>query len=50
MQRARALVVIDEVGEVVRQPLDAVWVALEDDDELEQHGPFLVLHVRRRGR
>jgi hypothetical protein len=46
MQRARALVVGDEVGEVVWQPLDAVWVAFEDDDELEQHGPLLVLPVR----
>lgn len=35
-QRQRGwLVVGDELGELVRQPLDAEWVAIEDDNELE---------------
>jgi hypothetical protein len=37
----------DKVGELVRQPLDAEWVALEDDNELEQHLPLLLLQVRQ---
>ncbi|KAK1653627.1 hypothetical protein QYE76_071432 [Lolium multiflorum] len=31
------------IGELVRQPLDAEWVALEDDDELEHHLLLLLL-------
>jgi hypothetical protein len=46
MHRGR-LVARDEVGELVWQPLDAEWVALEDDDKLEHHFPLLLLQVRR---
>ncbi|KAK1697166.1 hypothetical protein QYE76_013863 [Lolium multiflorum] len=47
MQRGR-LVTGDKVGELVRHPLDAEWVALQDDDELEQHLPLLLLLQPRR--
>jgi hypothetical protein len=40
------LVAGDELGELVRQPLDAEWVILEDDDELEHH-LVLFLQIRR---
>ena len=36
----------DVLGKVVRQPLDAAWVALEDEDELEPH-VRLHVHLRR---
>jgi hypothetical protein len=38
------LIASDEVGEHVRQPLDAEWVALEDG-ELEHHFLLLLLQV-----
>ena len=46
MQRARSIVAGDIDGEGVRKSLDAAWVALEYEDELEQHGPLHV-HLRR---
>jgi hypothetical protein len=43
LQRGR-LVAGDELAALVRQPLDAEWVAIEDDDELEL--PLLLLRRR----
>jgi hypothetical protein len=46
MQRGR-LIAGDEVSELVWQPLDADWVSLEEDDELEQHLSLHFLQVRQ---
>jgi hypothetical protein len=46
MQRVQ-LVAGDEVDERVRQPLEVVRVALEDENELEHHRPLLLLQIRR---
>jgi hypothetical protein len=41
------LVAVDQLDELVRQPLDSKWVSIEDNDELELALPLGIRRGRR---